>query len=595
MSQFVEMATGHVSNRSQVVNITNLNQYVFNEPTEVYHSWYTFDEQLKTHIDNVGTIQGFNGVYSVENIILDYDKKELTDEELYQAVRWLVAEDMINNIGIHTEDITIWYSGNGFHIELPNIFGFTPSTSLPSVVKETLQAIFPECDNIYDGARLIRMGGSYNTKTGRYKIPFTVDDFLSTPMVGIITMAEHSPELVQNFLTNQRRKVTPYLEHLVKQPSIVPEAQTVRSQFRIDPNSVVTCMQTALANPPVVGERNETMMRIASWMRRCGMPQTTVIETLTKWSGLQREAQSCVEKIFENGYEYGCKDGIMSKWCKPNCIYFKHKDYNMNIMNVDDMAEKYVEFLQKDFTKSAFNFADVYSLHADYWVLPGELVMVTGNTGMGKSTFVMNLVANLPKLNTLFLSLENTWHLTYRRFVQITHGKSKTDVIKEAKAGVETMYHNAFKHIQIVCEAPELSRLTDAVARSQPKLVVVDTTDEINVNGTTEEFSKMNQIIGGLKAIATNQDCIVIAVHHVNKQAEQEGFVNMSHLKGTSNTYQKADKVLTINAPENSRDTLKRMLKAEKSRDEGHMQLMFEFNKSTMQFNQLNDGILEVA
>jgi len=267
----------------------------------------------------------------------------------------------------------------------------------------------------------------------------------------------------------------------------------------------------------------------------------------------------------------------------------------MNIMNVDDMADKYVEFLQKDFTKSAFNFADVYSLHADYWVLPGELVMVTGNTGMGKSTFVMNLVANLPKLNTLFLSLENTWHLTYRRFVQITHGKSKTDVIKEAKAGVETMYHNAFKHIQIVCEAPELSRLTDAVARSQPKLVVVDTTDEINVNGTTEEFSKMNQIIGGLKAIATNQDCIVIAVHHVNKQAEQEGFVNMSHLKGTSNTYQKADKVLTINAPENSRDTLKRMLKAEKSRDEGHMQLMFEFNKSTMQFNQLNDGILEVA
>ena len=67
MSQFVEMATGHVSNRSQVVNITNLNQYVFNEPTEVYHSWYTFDEQLKTHRQRWNNTK-FNGVYSVENI-----------------------------------------------------------------------------------------------------------------------------------------------------------------------------------------------------------------------------------------------------------------------------------------------------------------------------------------------------------------------------------------------------------------------------------------------------------------------------------------------------------------------------------------------
>ena len=87
----------------------------------------------------------------------------------------------------------------------------------------------------------------------------------------------------------------------------------------------------------------------------------TVIETLSKWSGLQREAQSCVEKIFENGYEYGCKDGIMSKWCKPNCI-LQNKGLQYEHYGVDDMAEKYAKFFYKDFTKSAFNFADVYSL-----------------------------------------------------------------------------------------------------------------------------------------------------------------------------------------------------------------------------------------
>ena len=142
---------------------------------------------------------------------------------------------------------------NGFPHRTTKHIWLYSSTSLPSVVKETLQAIFPECDNIYDGARLIRMGGSYNTKTGRYKIPFTVDDFLSTPMVGIITMAEHSPELIQNFLTHQR-EVTPYLEHLIKQPSIVPEAQTVKNQFRIDPNSVVAYMQLHYSKPSCCSE-----------------------------------------------------------------------------------------------------------------------------------------------------------------------------------------------------------------------------------------------------------------------------------------------------------------------------------------------------
>ena len=67
----------------------------------------------------------------------------------------------------------------------------------------------------------------------------------------------------------------------------------------------------------------------------------------------------------------------------------------MNVFNVDDLAEKFQEFVQKDFSKSAFNFADIYQMPEDFWVLPGELVIVSGNTGLGKSTFVMNLVAKL--------------------------------------------------------------------------------------------------------------------------------------------------------------------------------------------------------
>jgi len=589
--RMVEVATGHVSNRSQVIELSNVPSYIFpmEEETETYHSWYVFDEQLQQHIKNVGTIQGYNGCYYVNNIILDYDKKDLTDKQLYDAVHFLVNTEMIEDLGIKPEHINIWYSGTGYHIEMPNLFGFAPSTTLPAIVKETLTNVFPECDSIYDGARLIRAPYSYNEKLGNYKVLFTVDsfNFLDNKAISKASKNGFTMDELQGYVDIDWSNIEPYLKPYIKYPEIqqISAKETVRSQFRLDPNSVVTCMQNVLAKKPITGERNITMMRIGSWMRRCGMPMAVVSHTLATWTGLKREAEECTKKIFEQGYEYGCTDVIMAKNCKPNCIYFKHKDYNMNVMNVDDLAEKFAEFVQKDFSSSAFNFKDVYQMPEDFMVLPGELVIVTGNTGLGKSTFVMNLVANLPTMNTLFLSLENTWHLTFRRFLQMTHGLTKQEAIDAFKNPDDRAeFQKAFEHIQISCDPPELSRLVEGIARSKPKIVVVDTTDMIFVKGIHDEISKMNEIINGLKAVAQSQDCIVIAVHHVNKEAMREGISRITSLKGTTNVVQKADKVLAINGENNE---IRRMVHSEKARDEGYMQLMFEFQKDMMQFNQV--------
>ena len=589
--RMVEVATGHVSNRSQVIELSNVPSYIFpmEEETETYHSWYVFDEQLQQHIKNVGTIQGYNGCYYVNNIILDYDKKDLTDKQLYDAVHFLVNTEMIEDLGIKPEHINIWYSGTGYHIEMPNLFGFSPSTTLPAIVKETLTNVFPECDSIYDGARLIRAPYSYNEKLGNYKVLFTVDsfNFLDCKAISKASKNGFTMDELQGYVDIDWSNIEPYLKPYIKYPEIqqISAKETVRSQFRLDPNSVVTCMQNVLAKKPITGERNITMMRIGSWMRRCGMPMAVVSHTLATWTGLKREAEECTKKIFEQGYEYGCTDVIMAKNCKPNCIYFKHKDYNMNVMNVDDLAEKFAEFVQKDFSSSAFNFKDVYQMPEDFMVLPGELVIVTGNTGLGKSTFVMNLVANLPTMNTLFLSLENTWHLTFRRFLQMTHGLTKQEAIDAFKNPDDRAeFQKAFEHIQISCDPPELSRLVEGIARSKPKIVVVDTTDMIFVKGIHDEISKMNEIINGLKSVAQSQDCIIIAVHHVNKEAMREGISRITSLKGTTNVVQKADKVLAINGENNE---IRRMVHSEKARDEGYMQLMFEFQKDMMQFNQV--------
>jgi archaellum biogenesis ATPase FlaH len=599
----VEVATGHVSNRHQVILLEDVKNYIFppEQKTESYHSWYQFDEQLEQHIKATGTIQGYNGVYYVNRIILDYDVKDLSDDNLYNAVRFLVETDMVSDLGIKPEHILIWFSGTGFHIEIPDLFGFPPSVSLPGIVKQTLSSIFPDCDVIYDGARLIRANFSFNTKKGNFKVPFTYDEFMSTDMSKIqrksSSLNDGNKEIgIVNKVYKSWVNVDSYLKEFIKYPELsVAKQTTVRSDFKIDSNNVVTCMQSVLGAPPPVGERNDTMMRIASWMRRNGMPLSVVEHTLTEWSGLPKEAQRTAARTFEEKYEYSCSDYVMSKHCKPNCIYFKHKDFNLNIVNPKDMEINYKEFMAKDFTNMAFNFADIYQMDRDFWVFPGELVIVTGSTGLGKSTWVMNLVAKLTKMTTLFLSLENSFHLTFRRFVQMTHSMSKAEVMKEyrgpkqgklvlSSSKKKENYYEAFKHIHVLCEAPELSKLTETIARIKPKLVVVDTTDMVYVKGIHDEIGKMNEIINGLKATAQSQECIIIAVHHVNKQAMHDGVTTITSLKGTTNVVQKADKVLVLNG-ENNEDI--RSLHSEKARDDGNMKIMFNFDKRDMTFKQI--------
>jgi len=600
--RMVEVATGHVSNRSQAIMLDKLPEYIFNPDakTETYHSWYVFDEQLEQHINATGTIQGYNGVYYINRIILDYDRKDLDDDKLINAVKFLVNTSMINDIGIDPDHIIVWYSGTGFHLEIPDIFGFTPSTTLPGAVKETLTSLFPECDSIYDGARIIRANYSYNKKQGNFKVPFTVEEFNKIDMDTIKNQSkECNKTLDVDKIYKDWENVDSYLNHYIVYPSYNTKVPTtVRTEFKIDPNSVVTCMQSVLGAPPSAGERNETMMRIASWMRRNGMPEKVVEHTLTQWSGMPDEAERCSKRVFDEKYEYSCSDYIMSKHCKPNCIHFKHKDYNLNIMNPSDMEEKFEEFMSKDFTDMAFNFADLYDMDNDFWVYPGELVIVTGNTGLGKSTWVMNLVAMLTNMSCLFLSLENSFHLTFRRFVQMTASLSKEDVMSAYKKPKQQElslsgtnkpeYYKAFKHINILCESPELSKLQETIARIQPRIVVVDTTDMVWVKGAgTDELSKMNDIINGLKSTAQSQECIIIAVHHINKQAMHDGITTITSLKGSTNVVQKADKVLAINGENNEK---LRSLHSEKARDDGNIKLMFEFDKRDMRFIHLPDN-----
>lgn len=589
-TKYVEVASGSVSNRGKVMQLSELRDFIqkAENEREIYHSWYCFDINLKHHIEKTKTIQNYKGVYDINQIILDFDKANLNDRQLLDSMRYFIDEELINNYRIPDDYYNIWYSGTGFHIHLANCFGFTSDVYLPGVVKTTLSDLFPEADSIFDGARLIRAGNTINRKSGFYKTEIKRDELFTLDMKAIQSIAsEPKKSSYHGLWFDQEIMIEPILAHLIKKPRAITSPIAInKNKFKGDPSAIVTCMQKAYEAGPVHGQRNETMVRLASWLKRNGTPRIVVELGLKVWSGLEREAENVTNSVFsENFGAISCEDQIMSQWCDPKCIYYRRKDYSLDIKGTEQLEESYQEWIKQDFKDKSFDFSEAWDTQKKYMVLPGELVIVLGDTGLGKTAFVQNLVSRLPHMSCLFLSLELHSHLMFRRFCQITHGLDKNTVDEACKDKEQkSTFGREFKQIQVLSDPIDISRLEKVVAEMRPKILVVDTTDALMVDRIYNEFDKMNTIINTLKKIAISQDMIVIGVHHVNKESAKNNETNLHSAKGSSTVVQKADKVLVING---NRDQLIRYVWSEKSRDENTIKMKFEFQPKTFKWDLL--------
>jgi len=585
----IEIINGSVSNRNRIGTIDEFNKLVKNNAWngEMYRSYYSFDETLSQHMEVNRTVKGFDGLTYLDSIILDVDKGNIADDAFQPYLLQCLEE--ITDLGIDKSHVNIWFSGNGYHVELLNVFGFQPSRLLHEKVKLTMKEHLSFADSIFDKTRIIRAPWSLNKKTGLYKvfIPYSLiwnlkyDDVKH--MAKDYKSYKHWKEDGWYDTLNVDKEVEPYLQNLIVSTSQAVSTGGYKSK---DTTSVVTCMQHAFNEGPIEGQRNMKMMRMSSTYKRAGVPYVVALNGMLQWSNGamdDEEVIRTVSNVFDGNYQYGCNDVIMSEYCDPKCIHFKRKDYTLDIKNVNDMTKSLVEYLQNDITKKSINMADIFNCQ-DYIIKPGELVVFSGDTGMGKSAFVQNVVVGALK-NTLFLSLEMNEFLTFRRFVQIANKKTEGWVVDQVKSNPDISFEEQLGHIQVMTIAPEIEAIKKVIATHEPNILVVDTTDEVHVDRVESEIQRQNIIIGALKEMAQKHNIIIIAVHHVNKISAAGNTIALHSLKGSTNVVQKADKVIMVKG---NRDEKARVISSEKSRDDGKFEMTALFDYETMTFRQVD-------
>ena len=582
--KYIELAIGSVSNRAYAIRPEHIAKYI--KPNqELYRSLFILDDSAFEHFRDKGSIKSYKGTYALNTIIFDIDRGKKTGEDTKQ--RALSFYETLLEQGLEDDQIHIWFSGRGFHIEIPNLYGFVPSENLPYQVKMTIDSHFGKLvDNIYDKGRLIRVGYTINMKSELYKLP------LSWKMLKDMTYLEiseycqtqkqdynHEP-FDENQITIWEDKVLDVKEFKEKTNADVSNTNL---------NAHVTCIQKMWKSDKE-GERHITLLRMANGWRRMGIQKEGAIK-MSEYN-IPSLDHNEILKIIDDVYAwehngYSCSDTIMEKYCDPICKFYKRKNYGLEVLNVKELSNKLRDFVSMDMDTNCFNLKDYYPMNTNYRFLPGELAILLGDTKLGKTAWLQSLMVKLSHMNVLYLSLEVGDWLIFRRFLQAGNGITKeevNDIYRDYDEDKVKKINDKVKHIKVMTTSPDIDSMKQIIADNQPQVVCIDTIDAIEVRYNNDPFTKMEKIVNSLKQIATQMDVIFFGISHISKGASRD-MLTVHSAKGNSAIEQKADKILGIQGDRQMNDT--RVIRSLASRDETDFEMAFKFDYRTFQFNPL--------
>jgi len=557
-----EIAISSPRNRGLLVPEKQLIDILLSEGKKqaVYKSLYLYDEEGKEYHKIKRTFKDFLGKRYIKDVLIDIDKGQNTDDYTLNKTKGVLFE--LEELGVHKRSYRLYYSGTGYHIEISNeVFNFPQGNKdLPFIIKETMNNLFGDIDlSVYNRTSIYRCENTLNQKSNLYKIP------LDSNIINDLS----AEQIIEHAAKQRHIKQEPIWGDGELEDKVITEVPKVRVlQSNAEPNNIVPCVQKMYKLGPEEGSRNNTLMRIASHFFRHGLPSEAAKAALLHWNSGQLQDDVIIKKVedtYRGGYKYGCKDVLMEKHCQPNCIYYKRKDYLVDVKSSEELQGELAERIETDFSGRTIDLAKLFGVNdKDATVYPGELVTIFGSTGANKTALAQNIVLGYSAENdqidkenqipTLFLSLELSGFVMHRRNLQIVAGASKDEVLKNYQALYEH-HKEELSHIIMQSVSPTIQQIQEKIKQLQPKCVVIDYIDLVDVPYNKRgEYEKLNYISHSLSNIAVNDDIIIIQISQVSRDYSRNQIMDLYAAKGSGAIENASRKVIGITGSSESAD-----------------------------------------
>ena len=216
-----------------------------------------------------------------------------------------------------------------------------------------------------------------------------------------------------------------------------------------------------------------------------------------------------------------------------------------DIFRIDEVLDR----LENNKLKRQSTFSKRLTNELSGGIPQGSLVTISGRTGVGKSTALMNMLihhANLGK-PVLLISLENDLYFTIQRLLEIKYSKKYTEFTKKEWIGIKKEMVDYPFYIDVSMDSYTMPKI-QKIAKQTKSLFGVqflgfDHIGFIPLRNDTKEISTM---VRDFKLLARSMNIIIYMISHVRRSQNPNDSITSEELKGSSSIAQDSDLVLLV-------------------------------------------------
>lgn len=205
------------------------------------------------------------------------------------------------------------------------------------------------------------------------------------------------------------------------------------------------------------------------------------------------------------------------------------------IFTLAEMESKYSEFMSRR-EENTFSLGKLLPTIAERSgnLVPGELVLILADTGVGKTALLQSIARSAAPLPTLIFELELPLELMFERFVQMEVGCRASDVQQEYRDSTLPRNYEGLRHIT-VCPESGLSpdQIESLIIRSElkigrrPVLVCVDYIGLIRLGQARSRYEAVSESAEQLKVIAKRTGTIIVMASQIARPDKKKTTIDI--------------------------------------------------------------------
>ncbi len=159
-------------------------------------------------------------------------------------------------------------------------------------------------------------------------------------------------------------------------------------------------------------------------------------------------------------------------------------------------------------------------------LVPGSIVLLGGEPGIGKSTLTLQTILGLPDRKILYVSGEESAHQLKMRAERIHKAGASNGTLSD-DSSLDSLY--------ILCET-SLETIFEHIKTVQPEIVVVDSIQTIateDADSSPGSITQVRECASALLRFAKSSSIPVILIGHINKEGTLAGPKILEHIVDT--------------------------------------------------------------